>query len=122
MADFDVVDAEWRELDEEPTSLALWERVGERAQPGRRALGEDSLSLALSQRERGVTGRARLAQSRALSDRQARRFGGRRVSRPAPRLQPVPNSLQERARAVERDFLDTMLGRPLPPCPPLRSI
>ena len=66
---------------------------------------------------------ARLAQSVALGDiARGRRYGGRMVTRPTLALISLPRTLTERARAVERQYLASILGRPLRTCPPLRSI
>jgi len=102
MQDPEIVDAVWWELREDP-----------RHQPPRAA------DPPLDARQ----ARARLAQSVALGDiARGRRYGGRMVSRPTPALTPVPGTLTERARAVERQYLDNILGRPPRICPPLRSI
>ncbi|HEU0169354.1 MAG TPA: hypothetical protein VFS62_16365 [Chloroflexota bacterium] len=66
--------------------------------------------------------RARLAQAQALDGLRRRRAGWRVVSQPRPRFRAVPQTLPQRARAAERDFLDGLISRPLPSCPPLRSI
>ena len=98
MANEEVVEGVWRLVEDRPERLL--------------PLGQPGFQPA----------RARLAQAQALDGLHRRRLGGRLVSQPQPRFRAVPQTVPERARASERDFLDRLIGKPLSSCPPLRSI
>ena len=103
MDPFEIIDAEWSEPEQNPALL----------------LPDFSRPIQLA---RFQSARARLAQSVALRDMTRGRHGGIRVGRVTPLLRVAPSTIRERARAAEGEMLDDILGRPLRPFVPLRSI